>query len=67
MNQVQCLDKEYYRCRICQKKCHREINSYEMKITEKTSLFVCRHCWRHINIYLTLVQKIKDQEKEVGT
>lgn len=56
------LRDEYYRCRICEKKAHREVNSYIHKITPKIHIRICRHCYLRINKYLALVKKIKNPE-----
>jgi len=55
------LRDEYYRCRICEHKCHKECNSYIQKITPKIHIRICRHCYLRINKYLGLVKKVKNE------
>jgi hypothetical protein len=63
MSETKILRDEFYRCRICEKKCHKELNSYIHKITPKIHIRICRHCWLRINKYLALVEKIKNPVK----
>jgi len=64
MNEPKILRDEYYRCRLCEKKAHREANSYILKLTNKIHIRVCRHCYLRINKYNALLKKIKNENLE---
>ena len=55
---MQILDDEYYRCRLCQKKAHREVNSYIYKITDKIHIRICRKCYLVVTKLDSLKKKI---------
>jgi len=55
------LRDEYYRCRLCEKQAHKELNSYILKLTPKIHIRVCRKCWLTVNRYNSLLKKIKNE------
>ena len=56
------LRDEYYRCRLCEKKAHKEFNSYIFKMSNKIHIRVCRHCWLRINKFVGLLNKVQNKD-----
>lgn len=57
------LGDNWYRCRICQKKSDKIVNSYFLQLSDNVYARVCRHCYLRITRYLGLWRKINDVDE----
>ena len=60
------LRDEYYRCRLCERKCHKEYNSYIIKLSRKIHIRVCRHCWLRVTKFIGLLNKVQNKNITLG-
>lgn len=58
------LRDENYRCRICERKSHKEYNSYIVKLSKNIHIRICRHCWLRIVRYNSLLRKVKNKDMD---